>query len=77
MRGDSAPAAPTELANFVVAQSEINIAISDKAPERYFKELADQCAGGNGWPQPPRGAAPHINDLAEFRPITVIMENYL
>jgi cbb3-type cytochrome oxidase maturation protein len=23
----------------------------------------------------PQGAAPHINDLAEFRPITVIMEN--
>lgn len=29
-----------------VAQSEINIAIGDKAPKVYFKELAEQCAGG-------------------------------
>ncbi len=35
-----------QIANFVLAQSEINIAIGDKAPEVYFKELADQCAGG-------------------------------
>ena len=36
-----------QIANFVLAQSEINIAIGDKAPEVYFKELAEQCAGGN------------------------------
>ncbi len=36
-----------QIANFVLAQSEINIAIGDKAPEQYFKELAEQCAGGN------------------------------
>lgn len=35
-----------QIANFVLAQSEINIAIGDKPPERYFKELADQCDGG-------------------------------
>ena len=35
-----------QLANFVLAQSEINIAIGDKPPERYFKELAEQCDGG-------------------------------
>jgi hypothetical protein len=35
-----------QIANFVLAQSEINIAIGDKAPEHYFKELAEQCAGG-------------------------------
>jgi hypothetical protein len=35
-----------QIANFVLAQSEINIAIGDKAPERYFKELAEQCNGG-------------------------------
>jgi hypothetical protein len=35
-----------QIANFVLAQSEINIAIGDKAPERYFKELSEQCAGG-------------------------------
>ena len=35
-----------QIANFVLAQSEINIAIGDKAPDVYFKELAEQCAGG-------------------------------
>ena len=35
-----------QIANFVLAQSEINIAIGDKAPEKYFGDLAVQCAGG-------------------------------
>jgi hypothetical protein len=35
-----------QIANFVLAQSEINIAIGDKAPEKYFGELGDQCSGG-------------------------------
>jgi hypothetical protein len=35
-----------QIANFVLAQSEINIAIGDKAPEKYFSDLAEQCAGG-------------------------------
>ena len=35
-----------QIANFVLAQSEINIQIGDKAPEQYFQELADQCSGG-------------------------------
>ena len=35
-----------QIANFVLAQSEINIAIGGKGPEIYFKELADQCSGG-------------------------------
>jgi hypothetical protein len=35
-----------QIGNFVLAQSEINIAIGEKAPEKYFSELADQCAGG-------------------------------
>jgi hypothetical protein len=35
-----------QIANFVLAQSEINIAIGDKPPEKYFKELAEQCNGG-------------------------------
>ncbi|MEO7964814.1 MAG: DUF262 domain-containing protein, partial [Gemmatimonadaceae bacterium] len=35
-----------QIANFVLAQSEINIAIGDKAPEKYFAELAAQCSGG-------------------------------
>jgi len=35
-----------QIANFVLAQSEINIAIGDKPPELYFQELSDQCSGG-------------------------------
>jgi hypothetical protein len=35
-----------QIANFVLAQSEINIAIGCKAPENYFAELAEQCDGG-------------------------------
>lgn len=35
-----------QIANFVLAQSEINIAIGDRAPEVYFKELKEQCNGG-------------------------------
>jgi hypothetical protein len=35
-----------QIANFVMAQSEINIAIGDKPPEVYFKEIAEQVNGG-------------------------------
>jgi len=35
-----------QIANFVLAQSEINIAISNNPPAKYFGELAEQCAGG-------------------------------
>ena len=35
-----------QIANFVIAQSEINIAIGDKAPEEYFRELREQVHGG-------------------------------
>ena len=35
-----------QVANFVLAQSEINIAIGDRAPEKYFRELGEQCRGG-------------------------------
>jgi hypothetical protein len=35
-----------QIGNFVLAQSEINIAIGDKPPARYFAELAEQCHGG-------------------------------
>ena len=35
-----------QIGNFVLAQSEINIVIGDKAPEKYFAELAEQCDGG-------------------------------
>jgi hypothetical protein len=36
-----------QIANYVMAQSEINIAIGSKAPNVYFKELLEQCNGGN------------------------------
>ena len=32
-----------QIANYVMAQSEINIAIGDKEPEKYFSELINQC----------------------------------
>ena len=35
-----------QIANYALAQSEINIAIGDKAPAVYFKELVEQCQGG-------------------------------
>ncbi len=35
-----------QIANYVIAQSEINIAIGAKAPELYFEELAEQCSSG-------------------------------
>ena len=35
-----------QIANFVIAQSEINIAIGDKPPETYFAEIAEQVNGG-------------------------------
>ena len=35
-----------QIGNYVICQSEINIAIGDKPPEQYFKEIADQCNGG-------------------------------
>ena len=34
-----------QIANFVLAQSEINIAIGNKPPEKYFAELVAQCDG--------------------------------
>ncbi|WP_222563987.1 GmrSD restriction endonuclease domain-containing protein [Novilysobacter antarcticus] len=35
-----------QIGNFVIAQSEINIAIGAKPPETYFAELRDQVGGG-------------------------------
>ena len=35
-----------QIANYVIAQSEINIAIGAKAPDIYFAELMEQCNGG-------------------------------
>lgn len=35
-----------QIANYVMMQSEINIAIGDKAPNVYFNEIFEQCNGG-------------------------------
>lgn len=35
-----------QIANYVVAQSEINIAIGNKEPQVYFAQLMEQCSGG-------------------------------
>ncbi len=35
-----------QIANYVVAQSEINIAIGNKPPQIYFAHLSEQCDGG-------------------------------
>lgn len=49
-----------QIANFVMAQSEINIAIGDKPPSQYFSELVEQVNGG-----PKRYGG--ITDRAELR----------
>ena len=49
-----------QIANFVLAQSEINIAIGGKGPETYFRELADQSSGGSK-------KYGNITDAAELR----------
>jgi hypothetical protein len=35
-----------QIANYAITQSEINIAIGDKPPEVYFKNILKQCSGG-------------------------------
>src|SRR5690606_8230427 len=35
-----------QIANYALAQSEVNIAIGAKPPAVYFRELVDQCNGG-------------------------------
>jgi len=59
-RGGASRSSYNQIANFVMAQSEINIAIGDKAPEVYFGELRDQVNGG-----PKRYGG--ITDPAELR----------
>lgn len=49
-----------QIANFVVTQSEINIAISNKEPSVYFGQILEQCQGG----QKHYG---NITDLDELR----------
>lgn len=48
-----------QIANLVVMQKEINIAIGDTAPATYFSELQVRC--GNG--EPPYGGIDNFDDL--------------
>lgn len=49
-----------QIANYVMMQSEINIAIGDTSPSHYFSELLEQCNNGTG-------AYGAIIDLEEMR----------
>ena len=49
-----------QIAHYALAQSEINIAIGDKAPTIYFQQLTEQCAGG-------KKKFGGITDLAELK----------
>ena len=60
-----------QIANFVLAQSEINIAIGDKPPEMYFEELAEQCDGGKKKYGGITDAAEHAGQPADELPARV------
>lgn len=62
-----------QIANFVLAQSEINIAISDRAPEVYFGELADQCNGGTA----KYGGITDINEMRKNLRMNCVPETML
>lgn len=50
-----------QIANYVMAQSEINIAIGKKSPKEYFSELVEQCKTG----RLKYGAISNIDELYE------------
>jgi hypothetical protein len=60
-----------QIANFVLAQSEINIAIGAKAPKIYFSELHSQCQGG----EKKYGGITDIDKLRENLKINCIPED--
>ena len=75
-----------QIANFVLAQSEINIAIGDKPPKQYFGELAEQVNGGkkstaasltgtNYVPISWRTAFPHRCSKGKFQIMTLSSKN--
>jgi hypothetical protein len=35
-----------QIGNFVLTQTEINIAIGDQSPKQYFQRVVEQCNGG-------------------------------
>lgn len=65
LMGDGKPRSVyNQIGNFVIAQSEINIAIGAKPPEVYFEELAIQTEGG---PRKYGGIVDRGEMLANFR----------
>jgi len=50
-----------QIANYALAQSEINIAVGAKAPKIYFSELLEQCNGG----KKKYGGITDLNELKE------------
>jgi hypothetical protein len=63
-----------QIANYVIMQSEINIAIGDKEPAVYFSELMEQCKTG----EPKFGGITDIDTLKanfEMQCIPAGMEN--
>jgi len=50
-----------QIANYALAQNEINIAIGAKAPKIYFNELIEQCQGG----KKKYGGITNLDDLKE------------
>lgn len=62
-----------QIGNFVLAQSEINIAIGNKAPEKYFDELAQQCIGGTK----KYGGITNLNDLKANLKVHCLPESLL
>jgi len=66
-------ASTNQLANFVLAQSEINIAIGDKAPEKYFGELAEQCTGGKN----KYGGITNLADMKASLRMNCVPESFL
>ncbi|MCI0711052.1 MAG: DUF262 domain-containing protein [Chloroflexi bacterium] len=59
-----------QIANYVMSQSEINIAIGNKAPTTYFTELLNQCNGGARR----YGNITDINELSENLDMNCIPE---
>jgi len=50
-----------QIANYAVAQSEINIAVGSKEPQVYFAQLREQCNNGNGM------SAKHYGSITELK----------
>jgi len=60
-----------QIANYVMAQSEINIAIGAKAPNIYFNQLFEQCNGG----ELKYGAINNFDELKKNMTMNCIPEN--